>query len=320
MICKKCGADNTDENKFCTNCGNELPKENQQQKNICESCGSENMPTNKYCTICGEELSAPEGVKNEPQRQNLQRRRTYNEKKYKNNIYPSAVKKKNFWGITIGVKPLLIAIVVLLISIGIIAVVNSWSYKSEDVQYPPESKSSNPVVEAKVFDIASRFVCSCGSCGEQSLEKCKCATAVEERQFVRDYLEKKNKPEEIIVALANKYGYLKSEYAKTYNVDDSKTWSSAVLQYPQKTYDLIKPRQLNTQATFANVSDIYSAFRCPCGQCQIDELKNCDCSHKNGAREIKAFVSDLVRNGNYTIDDVIKIVDQKYGGKKQTLN
>ena len=230
MICRKCGTSNVDGNKFCTNCGNELLIEKQQQKNICESCGSENKPTSKYCTVCGEKLKTADNIKDENTKQNFQHRQKNNKWKNKTKGNTSIAENKKHAGFTIGVKPLLTAVVVLFISLATIAIINKWFYKSEEDLYPTESKSSNPVVEAKVFEIASKFVCSCGSCGEQSLEKCKCATAVEERQFVRDYLERKSKPEDIVVALADRYGYLKAEYAKEFKVDSSKTWSSTKLR------------------------------------------------------------------------------------------
>lgn len=230
MICKKCGTQNAGENKYCTNCGDELVKENQMQKNICGSCGSENNPTNKFCIECGEKLRTHGSVNAERTRYDYMNRKKEKRMKNQNKTYSFSETKTKNARMVIGIRPLLIAIGVLFLAITVIAFMNNWLYKGEDAQYPPESKSSNPVVEAGVFDIASKFVCSCGSCGEQSLEKCKCVRAVEERQFMRDYLERKNKPEDIVVALADKYGFLKAEYAKEFKVDGSKTWSSTKLR------------------------------------------------------------------------------------------
>lgn len=226
MKCKRCGTINAAENKYCTNCGNELPKENQVQKNICDSCGSENNLTNKFCTDCGEKLRIHGKVNAEPAEQDNRHKNKENQIKNKNNKHSSFEIKSKKASIGVGFKPLLTTIVVLLAVIIVIAIMNNWSDKDENAQSPREAKSSNPVVDLAVFDIASKFVCSCGKCGEISLEKCKCPTAIEERQFVRDYFERKKKPEEIVVALANRYGYLKAEYAKEFNVDNSNTWSS----------------------------------------------------------------------------------------------
>ena len=224
MICKRCGIGNADDNKYCINCGNELTKENQPKKSICGSCGSENKLTNKFCTVCGEKLVAQDNIKSGHDKQKHQHHNKNN--KRNDHIYTPSKDYKKRTRMAVGVKPLLIAAGVLFISLLTVALLNNWFVKNDDDRYPKESKSSNPVVEAKVFEIASKFVCSCGSCGEQSLEKCKCATAVEERQFVRDYLERKSKPEDIVVALADRYGYLKAEYAKEFKVDSPKTWSS----------------------------------------------------------------------------------------------
>lgn len=307
MKCNKCGTENNNENKFCTNCGEDLTAETQPQKNICNSCGFENAPTNNYCVTCGEKLKAPNNVKNE-----------HAKHEHRNKQKSNKGKNKKRSGFVIERKPLLVAIGVLFISLVSVVVMNKWSSKNEEDFYPVESRSSDAAVEAKVFEVASKFVCSCGSCGEQSLESCKCARAIEERQFVRDYLEKKSKPENIIVALANRYGFLKAEYAKTYKIDSSKTWTATTLQYTPNSVDLVKPNSSNAEATFANVSEIYSAFKCPCGQCSIDELKDCDCPHKNGAKEIKAYIGNLIKSGNYTIGDIINMIDKKYGGKKPT--
>lgn len=316
MKCDKCGTDNNNGNKFCTNCGEELPSEIQLQKNICESCGSENELTSNYCVACGEKMKAPHNVINEHAKHTYQHKQKSNKWENKNESHSSPVKNKKRSQSTIGRKPLIVAIGVLVISLASVAVLNKWLTKGEKNIYPAESKSLNPVVETKALEIASKFVCSCGSCGEQSLESCKCARAIEERQFVRDYLERKAKPEDIVVALANRYGFLKAGYAKTYKINGSKTWTATTLQDAPNSLDLIKPNSLNTGATFANVSEIYSAFKCPCGQCGIDELKNCDCPHKNGAQEIKAFVGNLIKSGTYTVGDIINIVNEKYGGKK----
>ena len=228
MICKRCGAGNADNNKYCINCGDELTKEYQPSKNICKSCGSENEPTNKFCTVCGEKLIDQSNINNEHGKQKHQLRNKNN--KRNDHVHAPFKKNKKYTRISVGVKPLLIAVGVLLISIISVALLKNWLEKDDNVSYPPESKSSNPVVEAKVFEISSKFVCSCGSCGEQSLEACKCGTAVEERQFVRDYLERKSRPEDIVVALADRYGYLKAEYSKEFKVDSSKTWSSTKLR------------------------------------------------------------------------------------------
>ncbi len=60
MKCNRCGIENGDSNKFCTNCGNILVNEYKPYKIICESCGAENEPGYKYCFLCGELLKTSE--------------------------------------------------------------------------------------------------------------------------------------------------------------------------------------------------------------------------------------------------------------------
>lgn len=44
MKCNRCGTENNEENKFCTNCGNELLSENNPQEIICDECGEKTNP------------------------------------------------------------------------------------------------------------------------------------------------------------------------------------------------------------------------------------------------------------------------------------
>ncbi|MCZ7616378.1 MAG: hypothetical protein M5T52_23185 [Ignavibacteriaceae bacterium] len=182
---------------------------------------------------------------------------------------------KLLW-ITVGV---VIGSVILAISFDLI-------FRPQTKDIPVETKSANPVIEAKVFEIASKFVCSCGSCNEEPLETCKCSTAVDERQFIRDYLQENQKPDDIILAVANKYGWLEAEFASTYNVEASKVWNPNPLEI---TKDIISttPALISTKAMISDRYTIYSAFNCPCGQCNKDELRECTCTHPNGAMVIK---------------------------------
>jgi len=48
--CNNCQKNNTEEAKFCVECGTKLEL-------LCQSCGSENPPTHKFCYECGHKLS-----------------------------------------------------------------------------------------------------------------------------------------------------------------------------------------------------------------------------------------------------------------------
>src|SRR3989304_7096636 len=56
MICDTCGIRNSEENKFCTNCGEELISVDNDIHNICNECGAENESENKFCISCGYKL------------------------------------------------------------------------------------------------------------------------------------------------------------------------------------------------------------------------------------------------------------------------
>jgi membrane protease subunit (stomatin/prohibitin family) len=52
VTCPKCGASNTPGAKFCNNCGNPL-----QATNKCPKCGFDLSPGTEFCSNCGEKLS-----------------------------------------------------------------------------------------------------------------------------------------------------------------------------------------------------------------------------------------------------------------------
>ena len=62
--------------------------------------------------------------------------------------------------------------------------------------------------------------------------------------------------------------------------------------------------------------EVFSHFRCSCGQCGMDDLKACTCQHPRGAKEVKAFVERRIAEGKLTVARLIREVDEKYGGRK----
>ena len=176
----------------------------------CKNCGFDNDDNNKFCSNCGSEQHSFK-VKTAKAKPKL-----YSGKK---------ITKRNLHSVKSNIpnlKPLWITVGVVIVSIFI-----AISFDLVFHKYPngersaTETKSSNPAVEAQVKQIASKFVCSCGTneCNFTSLESCTCSTAAEERQLIRTKLEKNEKPDDIVVDLANKYGFLKSEFASKYKVE-----------------------------------------------------------------------------------------------------
>jgi uncharacterized membrane protein/ribosomal protein L40E len=59
MFCPKCGADNTEGNKFCQKCGAALSAETPRPTGVCAKCGTQNDEGTKYCKNCGSMLDVP---------------------------------------------------------------------------------------------------------------------------------------------------------------------------------------------------------------------------------------------------------------------
>lgn len=195
--------------------------------------------------------------------------------------------------------------------------------KEQPVAPPPfvETALKDPALEAKVLEIASKFICSCGTCGEKPLEICTCNTAAEERQFIRNYLQQGQPPEQIIAALNNTYGWLKPEFAAKYDSLNSirTRLSQSVAAGPTQTTFTeltVKKNPADRVAAPSDGEEIFSHFRCPCGQCGMDELKDCTCTHPRGAREVKTFVQSKISEGKYSVAQLIEEIEVKYGGRK----
>lgn len=59
MFCPKCGAENTEGNKYCQKCGGPLSVETPKPTGVCAKCGTQNAEGNKYCQKCGSMLDIP---------------------------------------------------------------------------------------------------------------------------------------------------------------------------------------------------------------------------------------------------------------------
>ncbi len=108
-------------------------------------------------------------------------------------------------------KPNLLPIIVgaiFLISIGILIGTIMSNITPSSVA---TNAASEPILyNTEVIDIASHFLCSCGSCGDKELVSCTCNTAIQEKDFIQDLIQKGYEKEAIITTVENMFGKKKS--------------------------------------------------------------------------------------------------------------
>ena len=68
-------------------------------------------------------------------------------------------------------------------------------------------------VSLRAKEIASHFVCACGSCGELELATCSCGTAAQERQLIQAEMDRGASNKEIMQLVHDRYGGLKPQFA-----------------------------------------------------------------------------------------------------------
>jgi len=201
-----------------------------------------------------------------------------------------------------------------LFAIALVAVVNydRWG-KAPSPGSPPTTRPASPAkptVSPAVFRVAAQFICTCGACGGEPLESCQCPTAVEERGYIQQQLASGRSEAEVVDAVQAKYGGNKELAADTAPLGSAaKTGEAPAGLSDQGT------TSMSHLATVADRSHIISHFKCPCEQCGIDELSDCECPHPNGAQEVKKFIDDAIAHGQHTVGEIVALVEQRYGGR-----
>jgi cytochrome c-type biogenesis protein CcmH/NrfF len=308
MKCENCGRVNPDDAKFCADCGADL----QQTKIIhhstdCPLCGYENTPESRFCAECGAGLGRPhrEETKKHHHDQNAPKKKKRH------------VDTKLHWHP--AVVTLLILVAIVLFYVGLESINRNRQPQREAPLI--EARSNDPALEVRVREVASKFICSCGTCGEQPLETCTCNTAIQERQFIRSSLQSGQSAGQVIAAVNSNFGWMKPEFGARYDSLQRRNGQSTRLTVPaQKELGPLEATQTklgtSTVTTAADRIEIFSHFRCSCGQCWIEELKDCECNHPRGATEVKSFVDQKIAEKKHTIAQVIVQVGKKYGGRK----
>ncbi|MBI4417676.1 MAG: zinc ribbon domain-containing protein [Ignavibacteriales bacterium] len=308
MNCNECGVTNKEDARFCSNCGAALAapeqvadhNEQDRKTRACPACRHDNPEEGRYCGACGVDMRRPHTIQ------------------HKHRHEQAAGKKMRGADTRLKWHP---AIVVLAI-IGGCAIILTLPYifglGSSPQQTAVEQRSVDPHVETRVTAIASRFSCSCGTCGELSLGTCTCGRAIEERTLIRNRVQAGQSDSQIVETVNSIYGFLKEEY-KEQPGTKSKGKENARKSSPSDILPLSQRTSESPSFVIATQSDrteVFSHFRCPCGQCGIDELKDCSCNHPRGAQEVKRFIDEKISEDRYAVNQLIALVEQKYGNRK----
>jgi cytochrome c-type biogenesis protein CcmH/NrfF len=308
MICRSCGIENKDDATICAHCGKEVLRAQAiPHGRACHTCGSENLPDSKFCARCGADLRRHVRA-GEPERSKRQRKRKL-DSKFDRALqwHPAKV-------------TLALLGVVSVLTIGL----QMWQKTRTPLEPVPvmEVKGGDPKLDAGVLAVASRFICSCGTCGQEPLDVCACERAIEERQFIRNSLQTGKSVDQVTAAVDETYGWKKTDVKSTNGSAASGSLKVGTIGIPSQSAGPLtslaaKSSGKERVAAATDREEVFSHFRCPCGRCGMDDLNACNCQHPRGAREVKGFVDEKIVAGKLTVAELISEVDQKYGGRKK---
>jgi cytochrome c-type biogenesis protein CcmH/NrfF len=312
--CPECQTDNELNAKFCFECGSILPEHATTGK-YCPACGVENTAEAKFCAECGNLLSSGNRVKKERKNSSVvtSRGKTGQKKQKSQKGRAGRARRTQHQQHRQGWNPKVIG----LLALGVVLFVVYAAYinqKAAKISEPyVEQISANFALEAQVREVASKFVCACGSCPREPLESCSCPTARKERDFIRNALASGQSADQVITVLNNQFGGLKS--AQSANRKDDLTLLPPPVLSGNTLGGAESGRDGDVLASFVHRQQIIEQFSCPCGQCAIDKLKDCNCDHPRGAQEVKKYIDDQIAAGTYTVAQIIEKVDNQYGGR-----
>ena len=109
----------------------------------------------------------------------------------------------------------IVSAVALIISAGLIVKIMFLNNAPPVNMSPTVPAQSQDIVngDARIQLVASRFSCACGGCGELPLDECTCDMprgAVEEKTFIRNNLRQGFTIDQVVKAVDEKYGYMKT--------------------------------------------------------------------------------------------------------------
>jgi len=153
-----------------------------------------------------------------------------------------------------------------------------------------EARSDNPVVEAEVSKLASEFMCTCGTCSNETLDRCVCENAQKARQFIRTSILSGQTNAQIVASIESSLGGRIERPAEA--IDTEHTLSAA------------------------ERIEVLSHFRCPCGKCGMENLAECECGHPRGGQEVRGFLDRKSSEKQYSSSQLVAEIEKAYGGKR----
>jgi|GEM_PF-2917962 len=196
MKCKNCGEELYRGEKFCHNCGTKI----ETAHNFCVNCGSKLEIKDKFCSTCGHPVELGDFELSE----NIQKISKPRKIKYR-----SAYSFQNDKIVKI-IFTSVISFVVLVLLIYFYANYGAKKQKVSSSKVASVNVSSE--VEAKVYEVSSKFTCGCGQCGNLPLETCDCTYAIQEKNFIRERLLKGETVDDVIITVNQTYGNIKPEF------------------------------------------------------------------------------------------------------------
>ncbi|RMF56745.1 MAG: zinc-ribbon domain-containing protein [Calditrichaeota bacterium] len=193
-VCGTCGNKIDVDARFCPHCGSK----NIVNENLCPNCHYENEADARFCVSCGKPLT--------PGAKKSKKHSSHKPGKGKAKARAPVSSRKEQSPLSF---PIILAGLILIGAVAVYFTSNRGARTSSGkIMY--EQPTSNVALENNVVDIASQFSCACGSCGEESLEKCLCPTAQKERQMIRELLQQGKDKKQVIAMVNEVYGHLKT--------------------------------------------------------------------------------------------------------------
>ena len=208
MKCKKCNAENNEDNKFCIECGAELIFEKSHNTKFCPSCGFKNKKEAAFCSNCGNSFSQHKAGSSRKKEASRKKSGKSVKKQQKVLNFSNLIKEHKF---------ISIAAVVLLIFLVYQSIPHTNEYTNLDNSSAlAESSIADVMSDSVATSIVSKFICSCGKCTDP-LDVCTCETASEERSFIHAEVAKNISAKGVLLAVVNKYGGLKDKFSPKLN-------------------------------------------------------------------------------------------------------